>query len=96
MKKLRLVENNLLTFEEGCNKYLDNCRGRNLREGTINHYKQSYSFFYIHFKNIFIFLDLSHTAHLTLSYYTTPFVFSTTKSVQSINLLLFNPKSSLL
>lgn len=46
MKKLRLVENNLLTFEEGCNKYLDNCRARNLREGTINHYKQSYTQFY--------------------------------------------------
>ena len=28
----------LLTFEEGCNKYLENCRQRNLREGTINHY----------------------------------------------------------
>lgn len=42
MKKMRLVEQNFLTFEEGCNKYLDNCRARNLREGTINHYKQSY------------------------------------------------------
>lgn len=49
MKKLRLVENNLLTFEEGCNKYLDNCRARNLREGTINHYKQSYTQFYKYF-----------------------------------------------
>lgn len=35
MKKLRLVENNLLTFEEGCNKYLDNCRARNLREEKL-------------------------------------------------------------
>ena len=42
MKKLRMLEANSLTFEEGCNKYLDNCRSRNLREGTINHYKQSY------------------------------------------------------
>ena len=49
MKKLRLVENNLLTFEEGCNKYLDNCRARNLREGTINHYNQSYTQFYKYF-----------------------------------------------
>ena len=37
-----MLEANSLTFEEGCNKYLDNCRARNLREGTINHYKQSY------------------------------------------------------
>ena len=42
MKKMRMVEQIFLTFEEGCNKYLDNCRARNLREGTINHYKQSY------------------------------------------------------
>ena len=39
---MRMVEANSLTFSEGCNKYLDNCRARNLREGTINHYKQSY------------------------------------------------------
>jgi len=31
-----------ITFEEGCNKYLDNCRARKLREGTIGHYRQSY------------------------------------------------------
>ena len=42
MKRMRMLEQNFLTFEEGCNKYLDNCRARNLREGTINHYKQSY------------------------------------------------------
>ena len=38
-----------VTFEDGCNKYLDNCRQRNLREGTINHYKQSYTQFYKYF-----------------------------------------------
>ena len=42
MKKLRIVERNFLTLEEGCNKYLADCRSRNLREGTINHYRQSY------------------------------------------------------
>lgn len=42
MKKLRMVKANSITLEEGCNKYLDNCRARNLREGTINHYRQSY------------------------------------------------------
>ena len=46
MKKLRMVEQNFLTLEEGCNKYLDNSRARNLREGTINHYRQSYTQFY--------------------------------------------------
>ena len=38
-----------ITFEQGCNMYLDNCRQRNLREGTINHYKQSYTQFYKYF-----------------------------------------------
>ena len=42
MKKLKMARGTLLTFEEGCNKYLENCRQRNLREGTINHYRQSY------------------------------------------------------
>lgn len=49
MKKLKIEKANSLTFEEGCNKYLDNCRQRNLREGTIKHYKQSYMQFYKYF-----------------------------------------------
>lgn len=46
MQKLKMKTNEILTFEEGCNKYLEYCRQRNLREGTINHYKQSYTQFY--------------------------------------------------
>lgn len=42
MKKLNMLTAESVTFAEGCTKYLDNCRQRNLREGTINHYKQSY------------------------------------------------------
>jgi len=42
MKKLKMTSGVMLTFEEGCNKYLEYCRQRNLREGTIRHYKQSY------------------------------------------------------
>ena len=38
MKKLKMARGVTLTFEEGCNRYLENCRQRNLREGTINHY----------------------------------------------------------
>ncbi len=49
MRKLTLLNTNGITFEQGCNKYLDNCRQRNLREGTINHYKQSYTQFYKYF-----------------------------------------------
>ena len=50
MQKLKMKTTNSLTFEEGCNKYLEYCRQRNLREGTINHYKQSYKQFYKFFK----------------------------------------------
>lgn len=49
MKKLKMLPTESVTFEEGCNKYLDNCRQRNLREGTINHYRQSYTQFYKYF-----------------------------------------------
>ena len=46
MKRLKIATNGGLTLVEGCNKYLDNCRQRNLREGTIKHYRQSYIQFY--------------------------------------------------
>ena len=36
MQKIKMSRGTLLTFEEGCNKYLENCRQRNLRKGTIN------------------------------------------------------------
>ena len=49
MKKIEMARGVTLTFEEGCNKYLENCRQRNLREGTIGHYKQSYTQFYKYF-----------------------------------------------
>ena len=46
MKKIKMTSETGITFEKGCNMYLDNCRQRNLREGTINHYRQSYTQFY--------------------------------------------------
>lgn len=49
MKKLQMSTTETITFEQGCNMYLDNCRQRNLREGTVNHYKQSYTQFYKYF-----------------------------------------------
>lgn len=38
MKKLGMTAKNI-TFEDGCNKYLENCRQRNLKEGTIGHWE---------------------------------------------------------
>ncbi len=37
MKKIKMKRGTTLTFEEGCDKYLEYCRQRNLREGTIRH-----------------------------------------------------------
>ena len=36
MKRLRMVRDSAMTFEDGCNKYITDCKERNLREGTIN------------------------------------------------------------
>jgi len=46
MKKIKMLKETGLTFQDGCERYLDDCRQRNLREGTIGHYKQSYTQFY--------------------------------------------------
>lgn len=46
MKKMKMMRGNSLSFEQGCELYLNNCRERNLRQGTINHYRQSYVQFY--------------------------------------------------
>ena len=55
MKKLKMSATKAMTFEEGCNKYLEYCRQRNLREGTIRHYRQSYGYFYKYFdKNMLV------------------------------------------
>lgn len=52
-----------MTFEEGCNKYLEYCRHRNLREGTIGHYRQSYTQFYKYFDRNLPIQDLDATAY---------------------------------
>lgn len=49
MKKMKISREKSVTFEEGCNLYLNNCRERNLREGTIKHYRQSYVQFFKYF-----------------------------------------------
>jgi len=41
MKKLSMICQVSITFEQGCDMYLLNCKQRNLRQGTINHYYHS-------------------------------------------------------
>ena len=61
MKKLKMTTQKL-TFSEGCEKYLEYCRQRNLRQGTINHYKQSYTQFYKYFEPQMPIQDIVGTA----------------------------------
>lgn len=49
MRKLSMERSGKITFAEGCKSYLDNCKQRNLREGTIKHYRQSYDQFFRYF-----------------------------------------------
>jgi len=39
----------MIAFREGCERYMNDCRTGNLREGTIEHYRQSYVRFYKYF-----------------------------------------------
>ena len=56
MQKIKMSRGVTLTFEERCKKYLENCRQRNLREGTINHYRQSYLYYtFSNQKTVFLF-----------------------------------------
>lgn len=41
MKKITMNINNGITFAEGCEEYILNCKARNLRDGTIKHYRDS-------------------------------------------------------
>lgn len=51
MKKLKMATTAYISFKEGCEKYLLDCRQRNLREGTIRHYKQIFNYFYKNFNS---------------------------------------------
>ncbi len=41
MKKMKMNVLNRITFEQGCDAYISNCKARNLRNGTIKHYHDS-------------------------------------------------------
>ncbi len=49
MKRLKM-QGQVLTFEQACDLYIQDCRQRNLREATIKHYQQSYKQFYNFFE----------------------------------------------
>ena len=41
MKRIKLNVAKTMTFKDGCELYLLDCRQRNLREATINHYNMA-------------------------------------------------------
>lgn len=43
MKRMRLCYKNDKTFKDGFEEFILNCKARNLREGTIKHYKEAYT-----------------------------------------------------
>ena len=63
MKKLSMVCQVSITFEQGCDMYLLNCKQRNLRQGTINHYKQSYNQFYKYFDRNMLLSDITERTY---------------------------------
>ncbi|MDR3597844.1 site-specific integrase [Clostridium sp.] len=50
MKKLKIKQEDDITFEQGFEEFIDNCNARNLRPATLNHYRES-------FKSITRFVD---------------------------------------
>lgn len=43
MKKIKMQVQNNLIFSEGCKAYLTDCKQRNLRDGTLKHWKEAIS-----------------------------------------------------
>ena len=41
MGKIKMCVETKRTFEQGCEEYIVNCKARNLRDGTIKHYRDS-------------------------------------------------------
>ena len=63
MHKLTMIRSDMITFAEGCNKYIDYCKQRNLRQATINHYKQSYKQFYKFFDSDMPLCEMTEQAY---------------------------------
>ena len=41
MSRIKMMVENEVTFRQGCEEYLEDCKARNLREGTLKHYTDS-------------------------------------------------------
>ncbi len=41
-KKLKLIVDDSMTFEQGFKEFLESCKARNIREGTVKHYRESF------------------------------------------------------
>ena len=56
MKKIKMNVDGGKTFEQGCEAYLIDCKARNLRNGTIKHYKDAFKqiFKFWRFENSYV------------------------------------------
>lgn len=59
MKKLKMNYKNDKTFKDGFEEFILNCRSRNLREGTIKHYLESYRQIVKYFDEDILLSDIS-------------------------------------
>lgn len=41
-RKMKMITKDDVSFKQGVEVFLDNCKARNLRHATINHYKEAY------------------------------------------------------
>lgn len=58
-KKLKMNYKNDKTFNDGFEEFILNCRSRNLREGTIKHYQESYNQIIKYFDEDILLSDIS-------------------------------------
>lgn len=63
MRRIRMVSKNGVTLREGCDKYLDDCRHRNLRIHTIKHYEQSYQKLFVFFDEDMLLSDFTKDSY---------------------------------
>jgi len=59
MQKMKMIREEAVTFNQGCELYLNYCRQRNLREATIKHYQSSYIQLYKYIPSDTILTDIT-------------------------------------
>lgn len=62
-KRIKMNINSGLTLRDGCDRYINNCKQRNLREHTIKHYEQSYLKLFTYFPEDMLLDDFTEESY---------------------------------